>query len=90
MSFWDFLWGTIVIYVGLGFLFLLFLVLRDLFRGDSSGVVKALWVIALVFVPFLSTIVYLIIHGAMDDGSGVSSRMAQRQPPSSQFSTIGR
>src|SRR6478672_13196939 len=69
MSFWDFLWGTIVIYVGLGFLFLLFLVLRDLFRGDSSGVVKALWVIALVFVPFLSTIVYLIIHGAMDDGS---------------------
>ena len=51
---------------------------------------KALWVIVLVFVPFLATIVYLVIHGAMDDSSGVSSRMAERRPPPSQFSTIGR
>ena len=91
MTFWDFIWGTIIIYVGLGFLFLLFMVLRDLWRSDSSGVVKALWVVALVFVPFLSTIVYLVIHGAMDDSSGVSSRMAEsKQQRSSQFSTIGR
>ena len=90
MTFWDFIWGTIIIYVGLGFLFLLFMVLRDLWRSDSSGVMKALWVIVLVFVPFLATIVYLVIHGAMDDGSGVSSRMAERRPPPSQFSTIGR
>lgn len=90
MTFWDFFWGTITIYVGLGFLFLLFMVLRDLWRSDSSGIVKALWVIVLVFVPFLATIVYLVIHGVMDDSSGVSSRMAERRPPSSQFSTIGR
>ena len=79
MDFWDFFWGTILIYVGLGFLFLLFMVLRDLFRSDSSGVMKALWVIVLVFVPFLATIVYLVVHGAMDDWSGVSARMAQSQ-----------
>ena len=90
MDFWDFLWSTILIYVGVGFLFLLFLVLRDLFRSDSSGLVKALWVIALVFVPFLATIVYLVVHGAMDGGSDVSSRMAQTQQRSSQYSTIGR
>ncbi len=91
MDFWDFFWSTILIYVGVGFLFLLFLVLRDLFRSDSSGLMKALWVIVLVFVPFLATIVYLVIHGVMDDDSGVSARMAQsQQQRSSQFSTIGR
>ena len=88
---WDFLWTTFTVYVLAAFLFLLFIVLRDLFRSDSSGTVKSLWVVALVFLPILSTIAYLVIRGVSgDDGSGVANRMAQAQQRSSDFSTIGR
>ena len=87
---WDFMWTTFTVYVFVAFMFMLILVLRDLFRSDSSGLVKALWVVALVFLPIVTSIVYLIARGVADDGSGVSARMAQVQPRSSQFSTIGR
>ena len=87
---WDFMWTTFTVYVFVAFMFMLILVLRDLFRSDSSGLVKAIWVIALVFLPIVTSIVYLIARGVADDGSGVSARMAQVQPRSSQFSTIGR
>ena len=56
---WDFMWTSFTVYVFLAFLFLLFIVLRDLFRSDISGTAKALWVVALVFLPILSTIGYL-------------------------------
>jgi len=47
---WDFMWTSFTVYVFLAFLFLLFIVLRDLFRSDISGTAKALWVVALVFL----------------------------------------
>ncbi len=88
---WDFMLTSFTVYVFLAFLFLLFIVLRDLFRSDLSGVAKSIWVVALVFLPVLSTIGYLVIRGVGgDDGSGVASRMANVQPRSSEFSTIGR
>ena len=88
---WDFMWTTFTVYVFVAFMFMLILVLLDLFRSDISGTAKALWVVALVFLPILSTIGYLVIRGVGgDDGSGVASRMANVQPRSSEFSTIGR
>jgi hypothetical protein len=39
-------------------------IIRDLFRdSDLSGLLKALWIIALVFAPFLSALIYLIARG---------------------------
>jgi hypothetical protein len=88
---WDLMWTSFTVYVFLAFLFLLFIVLRDLFRSDLSGVAKSIWVVALVFLPVLSTIGYLVIRGVGgDDGSGVAARMANVQPRSADFSTIGR
>jgi hypothetical protein len=42
----------------------LFQVLVDLFRdGDLSGWWKAVWVILLIIVPFLSVLIYVIARG---------------------------
>ncbi|MFC9979104.1 SHOCT domain-containing protein [Gordonia sp. NPDC127522] len=76
-SFWDFIWYTLVIFAFVAYLMILFTILTDLFRDrELSGWWKAVWVVALVFVPFLSALVYLISRG-----SGMHSRAldAQRQ-----------
>ncbi|MBN0974765.1 SHOCT domain-containing protein [Gordonia hongkongensis] len=76
-SFWDFIWYTLVIFAFVAYLMILFTILTDLFRDrELSGWWKAVWVVALVFVPFLSALVYLIARG-----SGMHTRAldAQRQ-----------
>jgi hypothetical protein len=68
MSFWDSL-GDILLWtfwfmVFIAYLMVLFSILADLFRDETlNGWVKALWVILLVFVPFLTALVYLIARG---------------------------
>ena len=60
MFFWWLLWAFYFI----AYLYVIIFVIRDLFRDDSlSGWLKALWIIALVFVPFLTGIIYVIARG---------------------------
>ncbi|MDQ0646255.1 ABC-type multidrug transport system fused ATPase/permease subunit [Microbacterium natoriense] len=61
MIFWELLswmlWATIFI----GYLFALFAIISDLFRDDKlNGWWKALWVLFLIFLPFITALVYLI------------------------------
>ena len=81
MSFWDILWFIIITYAFFAYLMMLFWVVRDIFRDhDLSGFVKALWLIALLFVPFLSLLVYLIVRGkGMAERSMASHEAAQRE-----------
>lgn len=73
MSFWDFVWLLLISYLFVAYLMLLFAVLADLFRDrETGGVVKALWVVFLVFAPFVTLVVYLIARG-----SGMSERSAE-------------
>ena len=45
-------------------IWILITILTDLFRDDEvSGVVKAVWVFFLVFLPFLTGLIYLIVRG---------------------------
>ena len=58
--FWWLLWAFYFI----AYLYVIIFVIRDLFRDDSvNGWLKAVWIIALVFVPFLTGIVYIIVRG---------------------------
>jgi hypothetical protein len=57
---WWFLWA----FVFVAYLFALFAVISDLFRDhELSGWWKAVWIIFLIFVPFLTLLVYLIARG---------------------------
>jgi hypothetical protein len=65
MSFWDIVWFIVISYVFFAYLMVLFHICADLFRDkETSGVVKALWVLALIVFPFLSVFVYLIARGS--------------------------
>lgn len=45
------------------FFTILFQVVVDLFRNDKmNGFVKALWIIFLIVVPFLSLLIYVIVY----------------------------
>ena len=64
MSFWDIIWFIVVTFAFVAYLIVLFSILTDLFRDhETGGFAKALWVIALIFVPFLTALVYLIARG---------------------------
>ncbi|WP_223694124.1 PLDc N-terminal domain-containing protein [Leifsonia poae] len=77
MYFWEILgwmlWATVFI----GYLFALFAIIGDLFRDRGlSGWWKALWVIFLVFLPFLTALVYLVARG---QGMAARSSTAARE-----------
>ena len=59
----------------------LFTILSDLFRDhDESGFKKALWVLFLIFIPFLAALIYLIVRGnGMRERSLKANEDAQKQ-----------
>ncbi|WP_327147266.1 SHOCT domain-containing protein [Nocardia sp. NBC_01329] len=64
MSFWEALWLVIVSFAFIAYLLLLFYILGDLFRDkQTSGWVKAIWVVLLIVLPLLASLVYLIVRG---------------------------
>lgn len=71
---WDFFLTALMVFVFIAYLMALFAVITDLFRDRSlSGWAKAIWLIFLVFMPFLTVFVYLIARG-----KGMGQREAQR------------
>ena len=72
MDFWDFFWLLIWSFFFVAYLMVLFQIFGDLFRDHMSGWFKALWVIALIIVPFLSALIYLIVRGR-----GMAERQAE-------------
>jgi hypothetical protein len=74
MSFWDFLWFFFWTYIFISFIVILFQMFADLFRDRNlNGWAKALWIIFLVFVPFLGALIYLVVRGR-----GMAERQAAR------------
>lgn len=64
MSFWDVIWFIIVSFAFIAYLMVMFNIITDLFRDQgTSGIIKALWFICLIFLPFLTAIAYLITRG---------------------------
>jgi hypothetical protein len=80
MSFWDVVWFIFISFAFVAYLMVMFSIISDLFRDrDVSGVAKALWVVALIFVPFLSSLVYLITRGRGMAERGFRSAAEARQ-----------
>ena len=63
-TFRNFLVDVFTVFVFIAWFWLLITVFMDLFRRhDISGWGKAVWVIALIIVPLLAVLVYLITQG---------------------------
>lgn len=73
-SFWDFIIWLFWFYVVIACIWVFITVIVDIFRDHSlNGWAKALWVLFLVFVPFLAAFIYLIARGR-----GMAERNAAR------------
>jgi len=65
MSLGEFFWTLLVIYAMFFYFMILFRVVGDLFSDkETSGVMKTVWLIALVLLPFITIFVYLIARGS--------------------------
>jgi len=63
-SFGDLIWWFLWAFAFFTYLMALFVVIGDLFRDHKlNGWWKAVWIIFLIFVPFLTLFVYLIARG---------------------------
>ena len=81
MSFWDVVWFIFISFAFVAYLMVMFSILGDLFRDrDASGIAKAVWVIALIFLPLLTSLVYLIVRGkGMTERSMRQAAMLRQQ-----------
>jgi ABC-type multidrug transport system fused ATPase/permease subunit len=59
------LWSLLMIFAFIAYLMILFSIIVDLFWRDqeTSGWIKAIWVIFLIVLPYLTALVYLIARG---------------------------
>ncbi len=73
MDFWDIIWFIIISFAFIAYLMVLFYRIGDLFRNhQQSGWIKAIWIVFLIFLPFLTALIYLIVNG-----KGMAERSAR-------------
>ena len=73
-------WTTLVIFLWIAWFMLLFRVIFDIFRSDDlGGLAKALWLIFVIFLPFLGVLVYVIARGHKITEHDVAHASAQEQ-----------
>lgn len=72
MNFWEIIGFFFWSYIFISYLMVLFWIIGDLFRNrNMNGWLKAVWILCLLVVPFLTSLVYLIVCG-----HGMSERQA--------------
>ena len=75
ITFGDLLLMVFEVFLFVVWVWILFTIISDLFRDhEMSGWGKAIWILFLVFIPFLTALVYLIARG-----SGMRDRTIKAQ-----------
>jgi hypothetical protein len=63
-NFWDIVWLILSTFVFFAYLLVMFHIVFDLFRdSELGGGAKALWIIGLIFLPFLTALLYILVRG---------------------------
>ncbi|WP_445152123.1 SHOCT domain-containing protein [Baekduia sp. Peel2402] len=79
--FLDILWSMIIFFAWVVWIWMMILILGDVFRRrDSSGWAKAGWVVFMLVLPFLGVLVYLIVnHDGMAERSAKAAQAQKSQ-----------
>ena len=78
VTIWDFFVWFFWFYIAISCIWIFITIIVDVFRDSTlNGWAKALWVIFLVFLPFLAALIYLIARGhSMAERSAAQARQA--------------
>lgn len=88
-SFWDIIWWFLWAFVFIAYLFVLFAIISDLFRDHKlNGWWKALWIVLLLFFPFITALVYLIARGRGMSERGAAQAQEIRQAQDSYIKSV--
>ena len=75
----NFLMDVLAIFIFIVWFWLLITIFADLFRRhDISGWIKAIWVIALIVIPYIAVLAYLIFQGRGMAGRNVQQAQQAR------------
>ena len=79
-NFWSIIWIVVWSFLFVAYLIIFFRIITDLFSDhEVSGWVKAIWIVALIFVPFLTALIYLIARGNGMTKRGLAQAAEQRK-----------
>ena len=71
-NFWDFVLLIFTTFVFVAYILVMFQIVVDLFRDRAlNGIIKAIWFLGLIFIPFVTAVFYIIFRGR-----GMSDRQA--------------
>ena len=74
------LWTMLEIFLFVVWFWILIAIFGDIFRShDMNGWVKALWVIFVIFLPFLGILIYLIARGGKMQERAMKDAVQQQQ-----------
>jgi len=63
-NFWDIVTLIVSTFVFIAYLLVMFHIVFDLFRdSELGGGIKALWIAGLIFLPFLTALIYIVARG---------------------------
>lgn len=90
-NFWDLIWFAIVVFAFVAYLVVLIGIVLDLVRDrELSGWWKAVWAVFLVFLPFVTAIVYLIGRGGGMADRGAAEALDARSATDAYIRSLAR
>src|SRR6476660_1506656 len=82
----TFLWWILWFFYIAAYLYVVILIITDLFRDQkTSGWFKAVWILFLVFVPFLTALIYVIVNGKGMAARAYAARSGYAAPESDDY-----
>ena len=69
LTFWDIVWGMVFFFFWFTFIWIFISLFGDIFRRDDlTGLSKALWLLLLIVLPFLGSLIYIIMRPKVTAG----------------------
>ena len=93
MNFGEFLWGMVIFFFWVMYIWMFIAVFGDIFRRDDlSGWLKAGWIFLIFILPLLGILLYLVTRPKPTPEEMEAMAAAQQRPsaaPSSSYSAAG-